>query len=135
MLLRELTLDDVVEVTGGALVDGPETGSASGEERVTSVSTDTRRLAPGALFVALRGEKHDAHDYVAQAVESGAAAVVVERALHPITIPHVVVPDTLHALGDVARYIRDAFTGPVVGVTGSLGKTTTKEMIADVLSC
>lgn len=135
MLLRELTLDDVVEVTGGALVDGPQTGSASGEERVTSVSTDTRSLAPGALFVALRGEKHDAHDYVAQAVAGGAAALVLDRALHPIPVPHVVVPDTLHALGDIARYIRDAFTGPVVGVTGSIGKTTAKEMIADVLAC
>ena len=136
MLRGSITLDEVVEVTGGALVDGPEGApGASGDEAVTSVSTDTRTLQPGALFVALRGETHDAHDYLAQAREKGAAAFLVERSLtlDEAKLPHVIVPDTTHALGDVARYVRDAFRGPVVGVTGSIGKTTTKEMIATVL--
>lgn len=132
-MLRDITLDEVVEVTGGALVDGPDKTIVSGEETVTSVSTDTRTVQPGALFVALRGEKHDGHTYLDAARDAGATALLVDRALHGPLLPHVVVGDTTHALGDVARYVRDAFSGPVVGVTGSVGKTTTKEMIAAVL--
>ena len=136
-MIRNLTLDEVVEVTGGALVDGTSIAPGlSGEEVCTSVSTDTRTIAPGALFVALKGEKHDAHDYVATAKEAGATALVVSRALSlaETGLPHVVVTDTTHALGDIARYVRDKFTGPVVGITGSVGKTTAKEMIAAVLA-
>jgi UDP-N-acetylmuramoyl-tripeptide--D-alanyl-D-alanine ligase len=131
-MLRTLTLDEVVEVTGGALVDGPNVIGASGEETCTSVSTDTRTIEPGALFVALKGEKHDAHEYLVAAKEKGATGLLVSRTLtlNEAQLPHVVVADTLHALGDIARYVRDAFTGPVVGVTGSVGKTTAKEMIA-----
>jgi UDP-N-acetylmuramoyl-tripeptide--D-alanyl-D-alanine ligase len=81
-MLRSLTLDEVVEVTGGALVDGPNVVGASGEEVCTSVSTDTRTLQPGALFVALHGETHDAHDYLVAAQEKGATGLVVDRALH-----------------------------------------------------
>ncbi|MES2464247.1 MAG: UDP-N-acetylmuramoyl-tripeptide--D-alanyl-D-alanine ligase [Armatimonadota bacterium] len=140
-MIRSLTLDDIAEVTGGAVVDGPQRVGASGEEVVTSVSTDTRTLQPGALFVALRGENFDGHHYLTTAADNGAAAFLVEdshsptvaQALHTTALPHVEVVDTLHALGDVARYVRDAFTGPVIGITGSVGKTTTKEMVAQVL--
>ena len=125
--MRPLSLAEIVEETAGALVGGePETA-------VTSVSTDTRTLLPGALFVALRGENHDGHNYVTAARNGGAAALLVEQALHADT-PHVVVLDTLRAYGDLARYYRDTFPIPVVAVTGSVGKTTTKEMIAQVLS-
>lgn len=133
MLIRTLTLDDIAEVTGGAVVDGPEFVAVSGEEKVTAVSTDTRALPPGSLFVALRGETHDGHDFLSEAEKGGASALLVERILPGISLPHVNVQDTTRALGDIARYVRDAFTGPVVAVTGSVGKTTTKEMIAHVL--
>lgn len=136
-MIRTLTLDDVVEVTGGALVDGRTVPPGmSGEEVVASVSTDTRSLEKGALFVALRGENHDAHNFLINARLKGAAALVVDRSLSltEAQLPHVVVVDTTHALGDIARFVRDAFTGPVVGVTGSVGKTTTKELIAHVLA-
>lgn len=132
-MLRELTLDEVVEVTGGALIDGRETVGTSGEEVVTSVSTDSRTTRPAALFVALRGETHDGHAYLADARAKSACALLVDHAVHDAGIPQVVVVDTLHAMGDIARYVRDAFTGPVVGITGSIGKTTTKEMVAAVL--
>lgn len=124
--MQSLTLDEVAEATAGAIVGAAETA-------VTSVSTDTRTLAPGALFVALRGERHDGHDYVALARERGAAALLVERTVHGVDLPHVVVGDGLEAYGDLARYYRDTLDLPVVGVTGSVGKTTTKEMIAHVL--
>ena len=140
-MIRTLTLDDIAEVTGGAVVDGPQRVGASGEEVMTSVSTDTRTIRPGALFVALRGEKFDGHHYLDRAADNGAAAFVVEdshspdvaQSLHGTGLPHVEVVDSLHALGDIARYVRDAFTGPVIGITGSVGKTTTKEMVAQVL--
>lgn len=134
-MLRPITLDEVVEVTGGALVDGPETVGVSGEEAFTSVSTDTRTLTPGALYVALKGEKFDGHTFLEQARTAGTLAFVVDRAvgLAGGNPPHVVVVDTTQALGDLARYVRDTFTGPVIGVTGSVGKTTTKELIAHVL--
>jgi UDP-N-acetylmuramoyl-tripeptide--D-alanyl-D-alanine ligase len=127
-MLRSLSLDDIAEVTSGAVVHG------QGEETVTFVSTDTRTLPPGALFVALRGERHDGHNHVPAAKAAGAGAVMVERALHDPDVREIVVADTLRALGDVAGFVRDAFAGPVVAVTGSVGKTTVKEMIAHVLA-
>ena len=134
-MLRSITLDEVVEITGGALVDGPEIGDKSGEEICTSVSTDTRTIQKDALFVALKGENFDAHLFAVSAQEKGASGLVVDRAMHlsEIHVPHVVVSDTLHALGDIARYVRDAFHGPVIAVTGSVGKTTTKEILATLL--
>ena len=132
-MLGPLTLDELVEVTGGALVDGPQMAGVSGDEAVTSVSTDTRTLQPGALFVALKGENFNGHDYLAAAEKAGANALMVEHTIEGTAAPYVVVGDTTHALGDVARLVRDGFSGPVIGVTGSVGKTTTKELLALVL--
>jgi UDP-N-acetylmuramoyl-tripeptide--D-alanyl-D-alanine ligase len=96
------------------------------------VSTDSRKAAAGSLFVALRGETFDAHDFLDQV--SGVAAVVVERLPEGWTLPALVVPNTLTALGAIANQWRSQFTVPVIGVTGSNGKTTVKEMIAAILA-
>ncbi|MBW4698151.1 MAG: UDP-N-acetylmuramoyl-tripeptide--D-alanyl-D-alanine ligase [Aphanocapsa lilacina HA4352-LM1] len=98
---------------------------------VRGVGTDTRALAPGALFVALRGERFDGHDYARQAVAGGAALVIAER---PVAVPHLRVADTLEAYQTLARWWRDRCTLPVVAVTGSAGKTTTRELIRAVLA-
>lgn len=98
------------------------------------VSTDTRAIAKGALFVALAGERFDAHDFLAQAVAGGAVAVLIsDEAKRPAGVPAVVVDDTRLALGRLAAAWRARFTLPVIAVTGSNGKTTTKEMIAAIL--
>ncbi|MES3022361.1 MAG: UDP-N-acetylmuramoyl-tripeptide--D-alanyl-D-alanine ligase [Pseudomonadota bacterium] len=97
------------------------------------VSTDSRSAPPGSLFVALRGETFDAHDFLAQVGAGGVAAVVVEALPQDWTVPAIVVPDTLVALGQVANFWRGQFAIPVIGVTGSNGKTTVKEMIAAIL--
>lgn len=97
-----------------------------------AVSTDTRTLAPGSLFVALRGEHFDGHDFVAEAVRRGAAALLCSRPVEA-AVPVLVVADTLVALGQLGRFNRELFTGTVVALTGSAGKTTTKEMIAAIL--
>ena len=119
-------LDAVARAAAGRLVgaDCP----------VSGVSTDTRNIVPGSLFVALRGERFDAHDFVVQAVAGGAAALLVSDAARvPPGVPAVVVEDTRIALGHLAAAWRRLFVVPVIAVTGSNGKTTTKEMIAAIL--
>src|SRR5690606_16910900 len=97
-----------------------------------AVSTDTRALRGGELFVALRGEHYDAHDFLADAARK-AAGLVVERPDKQISCPQWVVPDTTRALAQIALLARQAFTGPVIAVTGSSGKTSVKEMITAIL--
>lgn len=102
------------------------------DAEITCISTDTRQLPEGCLFLALRGAKFDGHDFVQQAIEAGAVAAVTDTQI--ADLPCVVVKHTGQALLDIAGYYRDLFNIPLVGVTGSVGKTTTKEMIACVLS-
>jgi UDP-N-acetylmuramoyl-tripeptide--D-alanyl-D-alanine ligase len=98
------------------------------------VSTDSRQVAAGALFVALRGETFDAHDFLDQVAARNVAAVVVEKLPENFPLPALVVPDTLAALGRIGNAWRSQFAIPVIGVTGSNGKTTVKEMIASILA-
>ena len=98
------------------------------------VSTDSRKVDAGALFVALRGESFDAHDFLDQVAARDVAAVVVSVLPDGWTLPAIVVPDTLVALGRIAHAWRSGFDLPVIGVTGSNGKTTVKEMIASILA-
>ena len=123
--MRAWRLNEVVRCTQGQL---------AGEDReFSSVSTDTRTIQPGALFVALSGPSFDGHDFVAAAAQSGAAAALVARPM-PVDLPQVIVADPLDALSSFAREWRRQFPIPVVGVTGSNGKTTTKELIGAILS-
>ena len=117
-------------------------GSGAGARRCrrapfTGVTTDTRTLAPGELFVAIRGETHDGHGFLANALAAGAAGLLVERAeAAPASagVPVLVVPKRLAALGDARRAATARrFSGAVVAITGSNGKTTTKEMCAAIL--
>ena len=116
------TADDLVGATGGAV------RTLFG---ATGVSIDTRTLQPGDLFVALRGEHGDGHDHVADALARGAAGAMVQRDLPGATL---LVHDTLEGLWALGRYARARFTGRAVAVTGSVGKTTTKEMLRAILS-
>ena len=97
------------------------------------VSTDSRTVGEGNLFVALRGERFDAHDFLPQVAEHKVAAVVAETVPEGLTVPALIVPDTRVALGQIAHYWRQQYAIPVIGVTGSNGKTTVKEMIAAIL--
>jgi UDP-N-acetylmuramoyl-tripeptide--D-alanyl-D-alanine ligase len=124
------TASELAAATGGRwLGDPPAT--------VRGISTDTRAIPAGSAFVALRGERFDGHDFLAEAALAGATCAVVARgraAPGPPGFPLLEVEDTLLALGAVARLHRLRFSIPVVGVTGSNGKTTTREMIAAILA-
>jgi len=104
-----------------------------GRVRFQRVSTDSRTIEAGSLFVALRGDRFDGHDHAAQAVERGAVALLVERAL-ALPLPQVVVADSRRALGLAAAAWRARFDLPVIAVTGSNGKTTVTQMIAAILA-
>jgi len=103
---------------------------------IRAICTDTRAVQPGDCFLALVGATFDAHDFLAEAVAKGAAAVIVNDAQRAsgLGVPALVVDNTLHALGALARYKRRAWGGPVVAVGGSNGKTSTKELIRGALS-
>ncbi len=101
--------------------------------KISGLSTDSRAVTAGDLFVALRGEHFDAHDFLDQVIVKGAAAVLVERVASELPVPVLVVPDTCAALGTTANRWRRQFTLPLIAVTGSNGKTTVKEMIAAIL--
>ncbi|NII09901.1 UDP-N-acetylmuramoyl-tripeptide--D-alanyl-D-alanine ligase [Oleiagrimonas sp. C23AA] len=100
---------------------------------VNGVSTDTRSMERGALFVALKGEHHDGHDHLAAAAEAGAVGALVDHRID-INLPQVVVSDTLAALGDLASAVRAKRRARVIGITGSNGKTTVKTLTAAILS-
>ena len=121
------TLAQLVAAIPGATLVGADVA-------FDGVSTDSRKVEGGALFVALRGETFDAHDFLDQVVARGVAAVVVSRVPDGWTLPAIVVPDTLVALGRIAHAWRAGFSIPLIGVTGSNGKTTVKEMIASILA-
>jgi UDP-N-acetylmuramoyl-tripeptide--D-alanyl-D-alanine ligase len=120
------SLSQIAAAVNGRLVGADVT--------VEGVSTDTRAIAKGALFIALAGERFDAHDFLDQAMAAGAGALLVADAGKlPAGVSAVVVDDTRLALGRLAAAWRARFALPVIAVTGSNGKTTTKEMIAAIL--
>jgi UDP-N-acetylmuramoyl-tripeptide--D-alanyl-D-alanine ligase len=100
---------------------------------ILSVGTDSRRIMPGQLFVAIKGEHFDGNQYALDALEKGASAVLISDQTISIE-PAITVADTRVALGRLAHYWRKRFTCPVIGVTGSNGKTTVKEMIAAIMA-
>lgn len=101
---------------------------------VSHISTDTRTLAEGDIYVALRGEYFDGHHYISTAVHKGAAAVVVEQEMQDCPIPQLILDDTRKGLGYLAGLLRSAFAGQVVALTGSVGKTSTRAMLKDIFS-
>jgi UDP-N-acetylmuramoyl-tripeptide--D-alanyl-D-alanine ligase len=130
-----ITTSQLIELLGARSLNK----SGSKNETATGITTDTRNLTPGNLFVALVGEKFDGHNFLEEAIAKGAAAAIVSkqpslRARELPEIPLLLVEDTLKAYQAIARWWRDRFSIPIVAVTGSVGKTTTKELIAAVLA-
>ncbi len=128
----EVTLKEIVAPLEGELVNGPD------DLIIGGLSTDSRTIKAGDLFIALKGEKYDGHAFIKQAVDNGAAGIVI-RSGHRPEIPEdrtagiIVVADTLNALGNLAGWWRHHHTVKIAAITGSAGKTTTKEMCAEIL--
>lgn len=122
--MRTFTTEEIARATGGV---------ASGHAEVTSVVIDNREACPGSLFIAIKGERLDGHTFIESAVEAGATAVLCHKDVE-CAVPTVKVADTTKAFGDLAKSYRLEYDIPVVALTGSVGKTTTKEMIWCVLN-
>ena len=126
--MEALSMGEIARAANGVLMNFEE------ESEVSGVSTDSRTINPGDMFIALAGENFDGHDFIDKAIEKGAVLAVTQRLPKRCKIPYILVEDTLKALQDIAAYYRSKFNIPVVAITGSSGKTTTKDMVASVLS-
>ncbi|MGB3111652.1 MAG: UDP-N-acetylmuramoyl-tripeptide--D-alanyl-D-alanine ligase, partial [Candidatus Omnitrophota bacterium] len=128
----ELTVREIADVTGGKLKTGDESAVVKG------LSIDTRSIRPGEIFIALKGQNFDGHDYIEEAVKKGASGLIVERetgSFREENVEHIiVVKDSREAMGEIAAWIRKKVDIPVVCVTGTNGKTTFKEILSYLLS-
>lgn len=127
-MMIELSCIEVAQAVGGTFYGSEEAGKV----HIAGVERDSRKIEKDWLFVAIPGEKVDGHAFIPQVLEKGAACALSQQKLD--VEPYILVTDTQQALKDLAEYYRKKLTIPVVGVTGSVGKTSTKEMIASVLS-
>lgn len=127
--MRNLTIKNIIAACGGEY-----TGDiAALNTEVSAVTSDSRALEPGCLFAAIPGERVDGHDYIAAALNGGALCAIAQRVPEGVGGNLILVRDTVTALQDIAAFYRQQFDIPVIGVTGSVGKTTAKEMTAAVL--
>jgi len=120
------TSEQLANIMSGVLMGVPVNLQAG-------ISTDSRTIEQGDVFLALRGENFDGHSYLAEVSAKGAALAIVDAYNEQIALPQLVVDDTLRAYGQLGKLVRDFFVGPVFAITGSCGKTTSKEMLASVL--
>ncbi len=129
--MKPLTISEIVAATGGELI-GVDT-----DRTVQKVSTDTRSLGEGALFIALRGDNFDGHKFVDQAIEHGAECLLLDTLpenIDTLNVPIILVKNSLYGLQRLAKWYRNQLGIKVVGLTGSNGKTSTKDFTASVLS-
>lgn len=126
--MKNMTINNIAVACHGKLKN-----CVNPEDKITSVIIDSRKAAPGNLFIATRGEKVDGHSFISAAVEKGVSAVVCEDEPDSVSVPYILVEDSLKALKDIAIFYRRQINIPVIGITGSVGKTSTKEFIAAVL--
>ena len=127
--MKNLTLENIAKVCGGVYVGSPE----KKEQEVQGIVTDSRKVEEGFLFVPIKGARVDAHDFIDGVMEKGALCTLTERELGEKSFPYIKVNSSLQAVKDIAEFYLKQLSIPVVGITGSVGKTSTKEMIAAVL--
>lgn len=125
--MKNMTLKNIADACGGVLFGGGEDLEAAG------AVADSREVEKGFLFFAIRGERVDGHRFIPQVMEKGAVCAVCEKEPETAAGPYILVPDVKKAMQDIAAFYRSGLSIPVVGVTGSVGKTSTKEFIAAVL--
>lgn len=129
--MKGLTLKEIARVCGGVLHN---CGKELENREVSAVTTDSRKVEKDALFVAIPGARVDGHSFIPQVMENGALAALTERELPELDTPYIQTASSLQAVKDLAEFYLQQLQIPVVGITGSVGKTSTKEMIASILS-
>ncbi|MBQ8597334.1 MAG: UDP-N-acetylmuramoyl-tripeptide--D-alanyl-D-alanine ligase, partial [Lachnospiraceae bacterium] len=127
--MKNMTLANIAQACGGTLY-----GGEGNVEEASCVVIDSRKVETGGIFIATRGERVDGHDFIPQVAQKGALGVVCEKKPEGCEIPYVLVEDSFQALKKIAEYYRKQLAVKVVGITGSVGKTSTKEFIAGVLA-
>lgn len=127
--MEKLTIEEIIQAVNGRYLSTYNTTT------LQNICTDSRKVVPGDLYIALKGENFDGHDFIQASIEKGAQAIIASKAFETTAeLPVILVQDTLEALGDLATYYRTKLAKPVVAVTGSVGKTSTKDIIATILS-
>ncbi len=126
--MNAITINDVINATGGTLLCG------NPDEVISAVCTDSRNITPGSLFVPIAGENFDAHNFIPAVLTGGCVAALTAKKVEPCDKTLIAVKDTRKALADLAAFYRQTFSIPFIAVTGSVGKTTVKELTAAVLS-
>lgn len=129
MNMKSMTLSEIAVAVGGRLVNAADAEQST----ITQVVMDSRQDVTGALFVAIAGQRVDGHDFVADVLARGAVCALAEREIAGTSGAYILVDSTLRAIRDLAAYYRGLFSIPVIGITGSVGKTSTKEMISATL--
>ena len=129
--MKNMTLANVAQACGGVLYNSFDEKDKQTE--ASCVVIDSRQIISGGIFIATVGERVDGHSFIPQMAEKGALGVVCEKEPQECGVPYILVEDSFQALKDIAEFYRKQLTIPVVGITGSVGKTSTKEMIASVL--
>lgn len=127
--MKNLTLENITRVCCGTYYGPADMMNAE----VQSITTDSRKAENGCLFIPIVGERVDAHKFIPQVMEAGALATLSEKVLDEADFPYIVVESSLQAVKDIAQFYLEQLKIPVVGITGSVGKTSTKEVIASVL--
>lgn len=127
--MQKFNIEDILKATGGSLVCGEK------DFEISEITTDSRKAGANMLFIPIAGENNDGHDFIQNAFENGADVVITHKDIMPVSGKNIVrVKDTRTALGDIARAYKEKYNLPTVAITGSVGKTTTKDMIAAVMA-
>lgn len=127
--MKNMTIYNIAKACKGRLC-----GDKGNSAEAACVVIDSRKMEKGGVFIATRGERVDGHDFIGQAAKEGALAIVCEREPEDCGVPYILVEDSFQALKEIAEFYRKQLSIPVIGITGSVGKTSTKEMIASVVS-
>lgn len=130
IFMRQMTLKNIAEACGGVYYGDP----AGQETEIAGAVTDSRQAEPGYLYIPMRGARVDGHTFIPDVFAKGAAAVLSEETLKDPAGPYILVESCPQALKDIAEFYRSTLRIPIIGIAGSVGKTSTKEMIASVLS-
>lgn len=128
--MKNMTLENIAKACGGIYIGSDE----ERRKEIKGAVTDSRQVEEGYLFIPIKGARVDGHDFIPKVMEQGAAATLSEKELTDCKKPYILVKSSEQALKDIAEFYREQLTIPIIGITGSVGKTSTKEMIASVLS-